>query len=325
MIKFDIIVPVYNIENYLPICVDSVLQQTYQAFDLLLVDDGSTDNSASICDEYEKLDKRIKVVHKRNAGLSSARNVGLSIATGTYIVFLDGDDYWDDKNALQCIYERLNQSMADVILFPAKKYYEADNKYVLTQKNAVERDIIVNKDLNKSISYMIKNNIYRAAAWNKIVKKSIIDAHSLRFREGYLSEDMDWCGDLLLYSCSFDYYDNPFYVYRQQRQGSITIGKSEKLISDKLYMCNKGFKQALSLDDDNKTYLLASYYAYEYSVLLGISSGIHNTKLLSSIRNLEPLLEYDMCDKVKKVNVLKRVIGFAKTRKVLCLFVKMKK
>ena len=93
----------------------------------------------------------------------------------------------------------------------------------------MDRTKIIDKDVNASIRYMIENNIYRAAAWNKVVKKSIIDSYSMRFKDGYLSEDMDWCGDLLLYAQRFDFYDNPFYAYRQQRNGSITAGKAEKL------------------------------------------------------------------------------------------------
>lgn len=147
----------------------------------------------------------------------------------------------------------------------------------------------------------------------------------MRFKDGYLSEDMDWCGDLLLYAQRFDFYDNPFYAYRQQRNGSITAGKAEKLISDKLYMCEKGYRQALKLEDKEKTELLASYYAYEYSVLLGVSSGVKNKELLSKVKNLQILLNYDISRKVKKVKKLKKYIGYSLTRRALCFFVKIKK
>ena len=172
---------------------------------------------------------------------------------------------------------------------------------------------------------MIENNIYRAAAWNKVVKKSIIDSYSMRFKDGYLSEDMDWCGDLLLYAQRFDFYDNPFYAYRQQRNGSITAGKAEKLISDKLYMCEKGYRQALKLKNRDKTALVASYYAYEYSVLLGVSSEVKDRELLCRVRNLQPLLDYDISKKVQKVKRLKKLIGYSLTRRALCFFVKIKK
>ena len=325
MPEFSVIVPVYKVESYLSTCVESILCQSYREFELILVDDGSPDNCGEICDKYSTSDTRVKVVHKENGGLSSARNAGLDIATGKYVIFIDSDDFWDDANALEHIHNNLIETDADVLVFPAKRYYENQDKYTNIITSDVDRSKIIDQDVNAAIRYMIENNIYRAAAWNKVVKKSIIDSHSMRFKNGYLSEDMDWCGDLLLYAQRFDFYDNPFYAYRQQRNGSITAGKAEKLISDKLYMCEKGYRQALRLQDKDKAALLASYYAYEYSVLLGVSSGVKNRELLGRVRNLQPLLDYDISRKVQKVKRLKELIGYSLTRRALCFFVKIKK
>ena len=93
----SIIVPVYNVEEYLKECIDSIINQTYKRIEIILVDDGSTDKSGKICDDYAKIDKRIKVVHKENGGLSDARNVGISVSSGKYIAFVDSDD-WVEKN-----------------------------------------------------------------------------------------------------------------------------------------------------------------------------------------------------------------------------------
>lgn len=325
MSEFSIIVPIYKVEKYLEICIDSIIGQSFCNFELILVDDGSPDTCGEICDRYSSSDTRVKVVHKENGGLSSARNAGLDIATGKYVIFIDSDDFWDDASALEHIHINLTETDADVLVFPAKRYYESEDKYTYIITSDVDRTKIIDKDVNASIRYMIENNIYRAAAWNKVVKKSIIDSYSMRFKDGYLSEDMDWCGDLLLYAQRFDFYDNPFYAYRQQRNGSITAGKAEKLISDKLYMCEKGYRQALKLEDKEKTELLASYYAYEYSVLLGVSSGVKNKELLSKVKNLQILLNYDISRKVKKVKKLKKYIGYSLTRRALCFFVKIKK
>lgn len=325
MPEFSIIVPIYKVEKYLEICIDSIIGQSFCDFELILVDDGSPDTCGEICDRYSSSDTRVKVVHKENGGLSSARNAGLDIATGKYVIFIDSDDFWDDASALEHIHINLTETDADVLVFPAKRYYESEDKYTYIITSDVDRTKIIDKDVNASIRYMIENNIYRAAAWNKVVKKSIIDNHTMRFKKGYLSEDMDWCGDLLLYAQRFDFYGNPFYAYRQQRNGSITTGKAEKLISDKLYMCEKGYGQAIKLQNKEKTELLASYYAYEYSVLLGVSSGIKNKELLSRVKNLQNLLDYDISRKVRKVNVLKKLIGYSLTKRALCFFVKIKK
>lgn len=321
---FSIIVPVYNVENYIKDCVDSVLKQNESDFEIILVDDGSQDTCDEICEQYALDDTRIHVIHKKNGGLSSARNAGLDIAKGEYIIFLDSDDFWDDDNALYNINKNLEETNADVLIFPAKRYYKKGKvTYILPEE--VDRKKVINSDVNSAIEYLLTYNIYRAAAWNKVIRKSIIDEHQMRFKEGILSEDMDWCGNLLLYSRRFDFYKEPFYSYRQQRSGSITCNKSKKLVADKIKLCAKGYKQAEEYPDKEKGKLLGSYYAYEYAVTLGVSADVKDKDILRQMKNLEPLLEHDICNKVKKVNKLRRIIGYELTRRLLCFFVKIKK
>lgn len=107
----SVIVPIYNVEKYLARCVDSIVNQTYKDFELILVDDGSPDNSGKICDEYAKKDSRIKVVHKKNGGLSDARNAGMAVATGEYISFIDSDDYVSD-DFFECLLDVMNKKTA---------------------------------------------------------------------------------------------------------------------------------------------------------------------------------------------------------------------
>lgn len=323
-IEFSVIVPVYNVEKYIHKCVKSVLGQKIAAFELILVDDGSPDDCGKICDEYAASDPRVKVVHKKNGGLSSARNAGLEIACGKYIIFLDSDDFWDDDVALLNIETRLTESDADLLVFPAKRYYEEKDCYTYILNEEIDRNAISKSEYCEAVEYMLQHNVYRAAAWNKVIRKKIIDDHSMRFREGYLSEDMDWCGDLLLHCNKFDFYHSPFYAYRQQRKGSITAGKTEKLVADKLFMCKKGYSQSCSLDDERKR-LLGSYYAYEYAVLLGVSGEVKNKELLSQMEELQNLLDFDICNKVKSVNKVRKILGYKLTRIVLCTFVKMKR
>ena len=111
--KISVIVPVYNVKLYLHKCVDSILNQTYQNIEVLLIDDGSTDGSSDICDSYTEKDSRIKVVHKKNGGLSSARNTGLDMATGEYILFVDSDDYIDIE-MIRRLYDALVKTGADM-------------------------------------------------------------------------------------------------------------------------------------------------------------------------------------------------------------------
>ena len=111
--KISVIVPVYNVEKYLTKCVDSIMNQTYKDLEIILVDDGSTDNSGKICDEYVKKDKRFKVIHKKNGGLSDARNVGIKNSTGEYLSFIDSDDYIDN-DMIECLYNACIKNNADI-------------------------------------------------------------------------------------------------------------------------------------------------------------------------------------------------------------------
>ncbi len=325
MVEFSVIIPVYNVEKYLRTCVDSILGQTFKDIEVILVDDGSTDSSGGLCDEYAANDKRVRVIHKENGGQSVARNLGMSVAVGKYIIFADSDDFFDGDTAFEKFHENLSESDADMLIFPAKRYYENDGSETQILSVDLDRKQITDPDLNKAIYYMLKYNIFRAAPWGKVTKKDVIDRNRMRFKEGYLSEDMDWCGDLLMNCRSFDSYEVPVYAYRQQRSGSTTVSKNEKVLTDKLYFCKKGYEQAMAIEDRTRRELLASYYAYEYSVGIGISSGVKDKKLLKQMKDLQVLLKYDICDKVKQVNKLKKFIGYGLTRKALCLFVKIKR
>ena len=114
-ILFSIIIPVYRTEKFLHKCIDSVLSQTYPNFELILVEDGSPDNCPQICEEYAKRDDRIRVIHKSNGGAASARNVGIRVAHGDYIMFMDSDDYWNNSTALQSISEAIVAYQCDVL------------------------------------------------------------------------------------------------------------------------------------------------------------------------------------------------------------------
>ena len=126
--KISIISPVYNVEDYLKDCVESILNQTYKNIELILIDDGSTDNSGKICDEYASKDNRVKIVHKKNGGLSSARNAGLDIATGDYIFFVDSDDFLYKNSVIEKIIKATNGGTKDLILLPYIKWY-SESKY----------------------------------------------------------------------------------------------------------------------------------------------------------------------------------------------------
>ena len=180
-----VIIPVYNVERYIIKCIDSVIFQTYTNLEILLIDDGSTDESGKICDTYVKKDKRIKVSHKTNGGLSSARNCGLNHATGEYIAFIDSDDFVKN-NFIQTLYERIIIEKSDIAvcnfdyvdengnIVPEYPLIAADEKQLLNKKQFWE-------------SFFLHGAV-NVVAWNKLYKKSIFD--SVRYFEGHIHEDV---------------------------------------------------------------------------------------------------------------------------------------
>jgi len=316
---FSIIVPIYNVEKYLRQCIDSILNQTYEGFELILVDDGSPDNCSSICDDYEALDLRVKVIHQRNAGLAAARNAGLEVARAEYLLFVDSDDWLVDADALDGLSQIISESSADLILYPILKYYEKNGKQMPLIQSDLLRPEVKDKLWHEAATDMIKTNQYRASAWNKAVKRKIVENNDLRFPKGRLNEDNNWCADLLLFAETFDYFEKPLYVYRQ-REGSCRL--SHKTIEDSVYNLELGCAASVDLCEPKRSIIL-SYYAYEYTLLLGTQFYLESVDR-SRITALKWLLAYDVCDKVKEVNKLVSLMGFNAACRLLYLYIVLK-
>jgi len=173
----SIIVPVYNVEAYLPKSLDSIINQTYENLEIIVVNDGSTDNSPQICEEYAKRDSRIKLLHKKNGGLSSARNAGLDIANGEYIGFVDSDDYIEENMYLEML-NSLKKYDANLVI--CSYFSDREIKY------PCEKSMLVNVDF--VFKLYLKDQI-QAYAWNKLYSKDIFK--DIRYTDGILFEDMD--------------------------------------------------------------------------------------------------------------------------------------
>lgn len=213
----SVIIPVFRVEQYLDACVQSVLAQTYEDLEILLVDDGSDDGCPAMCDRYAACDSRVKVIHKQNGGLSDARNAGLSVAEGEYILFLDSDDYIHPRlcETVAEIMER--QKQVDVLVFPFQKVEEFEKEAYKDMKiGKVSEHILSRKELIRKMfqeeyeSYIV--------AWNKCYRKSVWD--TLRFPYGRIHEDQFTTYKALYEARQVACLEQPMYYYRQ-RSGSI--------------------------------------------------------------------------------------------------------
>ena len=217
MVELSVIVPVYNVEKYIRKCIESILSQTFTDFELILVNDGSKDNSGLICDEYAKKDSRILVIHRENGGLSAARNTGIKYANGNYITFVDSDDYIAPE-----MYETLinvsKSSGADMVKCG---YYEFIDDVVTAKKSFSEIQIIDNID-GQTFLPMYYQGVLYTVVWNGIYSSDI--AKNVTYPEGYINED-NYASPLYLYFARrIALLPNELYFYRQNFNG---LSKSE--------------------------------------------------------------------------------------------------
>lgn len=234
-LKYSIIVPVYNVERYISRCIDSILKQTIQDFELILIDDGSPDNSGNICDEYAQLDNRIVVVHQENKGVSAARNKGLDIAKGKYIVFVDSDDEVT-SDYLEC----MDNSDADLVISGVKKIGSNGKVQHCLAYSTLYINDIENSTISKMISDKSINFIYA-----KRYKKKIIDLENISFpNDMELAEDTLFCAKYTCACQTIEYVDAVSYVYYKYNVGTLSSFDSQFML--KMEIANKRILKVLS-------------------------------------------------------------------------------
>lgn len=211
MAKVSVIVPVYNVEKYIRKCLDSLVNQTLKEIDIILVDDGSTDSSASIIKEYEDKYENIKYYKKDNGGLSDARNYGMQYANGKYIAFLDADDYVD-ISLYQTMYEKAKKEDSDIV----------DCNFYWTYRNKNKKDIGKKYEGKKE---MLEKG--RVVAWNKLYKKELLDEANIQFPKGLIYEDVEFFYKLIPYVQRVSFVKTPL-IYYIQRKTSIANTQNEK-------------------------------------------------------------------------------------------------
>lgn len=221
MPEISVIVPVYKAEQYLDRCVKSILEQTYQNFELILVDDGSPDNSPSLCDEWAKNDNHIYVIHKENGGASSARNAGLKIAKGRWIAFADSDD-WLDRTALKTLYDLANQYNVPMAIGGMRVVQKYTDASIVMKQNA---KVLSNADL-MSRFFRLNGEPDTHSVCGAIIRRDILEDYS--FIEGRMNEDVETCYYLARKCEAAVYTDAPLYNYFKNIEGVTNSGFSKK-------------------------------------------------------------------------------------------------
>lgn len=226
--KISVIVPVYNVQQYLEKCVRSLIEQTYKEIEIILVDDGSTDRSGVLCDEMAEMDERICVIHKKNGGLSSARNTGIDYAKGEYLYFVDSDDYIA-KDTLKKLYDKIKQEKADLALCGIA--YIDENGHTIKEilPYMTDGEVWNEEQFWKNRYIMGTGNICYAVAWNKLYRRTLFQNE--RYDVGKLHEDEYICHRIIS-QCSRIAIVNEVLYYYLQRDNSIM---GQKLLASYFY------------------------------------------------------------------------------------------
>lgn len=249
----SIIVPVYNVEKYLDQCILSILAQIYQNFELLLVDDGSTDSSGAICDKYASQDSRVVVYHKENAGLSSARNVGISNAKGEYILFVDSDDYWCTPYVLDTLLEHAIQNDADIVRGELC-YVDEDGNYLWdTRTKAKEKCAKIPLSNSQFISNIISGKWW---VWISIYKSEVLQKFD---EEQKFQEDIEFHIRLFTRKLRCVYIPYVFYAYRI-RSGSLVNSISITSLGYSFKLCYT-FREYANCCIDEEVAQIYHYYS----------------------------------------------------------------
>lgn len=255
----SIIVPVYNVENYLPKCIESILSQTYADIELILVDDGSQDNCPQICDNYASKDNRVRVIHQANGGRSRARNVGIDAATGDYIMFVDADD-WVDADYVERLYELAISNQAQLVV---GRYREIYSDCVQDESTG---DVLVLKGQEPLEFYVRGRGDYQNAnaVWVKLYQKELLEG--VRFVENKYFEDVMFVTKVYNKCAKCVYYDQALYNYNIATPTSITFaGVNELTFRDEIPIFNE---KEQFLVDLNRIDLSDAYAFFKYKRLL---------------------------------------------------------
>lgn len=280
----SVIIPIYNVERYLERCIQSVTNQTFKDIEIILVDDGSLDKCPHICDKYAEEDNRIKVIHKQNGGLSSARNAGLNHAKGEYVAFIDSDDFVH-PNMLERLYRETRKIKYDIVYGAVYYGWSKENCnpsvwYQLDEVKTGEGVAEALADLTATEWNCPKSNYRNMAVWCSIFKRDVIENHHITFKSEreILSEDYVFDYDFYPYVSAIRYIPEPLYYYCSNGNSLSNTFKPEKIeCIDRMY--NYLLNSSMAQKSANIRQRLAKLYLYY--------SGIHQRQILLSDLSLK--------------------------------------
>ena len=309
---FSIILPIYNVEKYLSECIESILKQTFTDYEVILVDDGSTDQSGAICDEYVARNPQFQVIHKKNGGLSEARNFGIARAIGQYIICIDSDDYIIPKSFLSDIHQCATSSEVDIIQYWFQKFM--DGQAVNVPRSTPLATLVHLKEEDEILSGLVQKDAFTATAWSKAVRREILIRSGVEFKVGLTGEDNDWYLNLLVNNpCKIVLLSKICIAYRQ-RKGSISHTNKLKNLTDYLDVMKEYAEKIPNapITNQKKTALLGTMAKYYVHLLIGYMEckDPRKAEYKEQIKKLNWLLNFSLGRRAKFVHISYRFAGF---------------
>lgn len=307
----SIIVAIYNVDKYLDKCIESIVSQKYKDIEVILVDDGSLDASPTICDNWAKKDKRIKVIHKKNGGVSSARNAGMKIAKGEYITFVDGDDF-------------ISPSFSDAIDYVdhsefvccSYRFVKNKNSWIISPINN-GTEVAIDDGISIDVSCGVNNSI-----WNKFYLRSIIKSNKICFDESLvITEDLKFNIDYFLVVKNFKFVNIPYYNYVENPH-SVMSNVSYAKIENCLNVCEYAIGQLSYLEDTNAKKFIKKLISQNLLSVLkraSIYSKEENTVLQSRLKKVKKYISYGDTFIKKMVVLTTKVFGISVASKIIKL------
>ncbi len=288
-IKFSIIIPVYNVADYLDECLQSVLVQKYKNFEILLIDDGSTDGSSEICENYQDKYSNIRIIKQKNSGVAVARNKGLDMAGGQYILFIDPDDLWLENDVLGQIATILKQDKCQMLQFAYCDFLDVTQDSIKRTKNKNQEYHAV------SLKELIDNNVdIKTSLWTKVFERNFLEENHIRMDAKLRSsEDIDFSFKAWMYLERVSVISNVFYGYRIRR-GSLSVDALASIWRRRIIE-RWAHYEYMSLESELKDYIM-SKLAYQYLIMVSkiprIESKEERKEIYKFAKEKKYLLKY---------------------------------
>lgn len=319
----SVVIPVYNVENYIKQCLDSVFRQTYKNIEVIVINDGSQDRSNEIIKEYENKDIKLIYIEQENKGVAEARNTGLTYVTGEYVVFIDPDDYIEDSY-IEDMYNIAVLNNCDVVICGYSEFYDSK----LNRKNIIKHDICENYLYSgKEVSEMMLELKVKGYLWNKLFRNSSKFKENIRFENNKKIEDYFPVFKTISESEKISFIEKSLYNYRQ-REGSLVNSTNFQLVDDFFHACHNIIDYSESKNKDKKKIEFFKENCFSLTMLNYISLNLNGgTKIYEDFKKLGySIYEPTMYQLIKSIDInikLKLLIIMFKL-KILHVFLKVK-